>query len=127
MKRFNLEDRFVSFSVEIINISEQLPNTYAGKYLSEQILRSGVSSSLNYGEAQGGESRKDFVHKLKISLKELRETLISLKIIERTLYIKDYEKMNHALDETNQLISIIVKSIETAKDNDVKNVPFRNK
>ncbi len=72
------------FSVLIIEITREMPNSYAANHLAKQLLRSGTSVSLNYGEAQSGESRKDFVHKLKIVLKELRETYINLKIIQRT-------------------------------------------
>lgn len=79
-------------------------------------MRSGTSPALNYGEAQSAESRNDFIHKMKISAKELRETFNCLRIIRKKNWYPD-EKMRPILDENNQLISIFVKSIETAKKN----------
>jgi four helix bundle protein len=82
-----------------------------------QIIRSGTSVSLNYGEAQSAESRKDFIHKVKIILKELRETMICLKIIKLSTLISDCESIESLLKENNELISIFVKTAETAKSN----------
>jgi four helix bundle protein len=84
MNKFDLEERLIKFAVLIIRIIETMPNTKAGVHLGGQLLRSGTSPALNYGEAQSAESRNDFVHKIKIVLKELRETLVCLKIISRT-------------------------------------------
>lgn len=81
MKRFDLEERLINFSVLIIEIVNEVSNTKAGNHLSRQLVRCGTSVSLNYGEAQSGESRKDFIHKMKVVLKELRETFVCLKII----------------------------------------------
>jgi len=81
--KFDLEERLIDFVVVVSDIVEQLPNTRLGNYLAGQLVRSGCSPALNYGEAQSAESRNDFIHKMKIILKELRESLISLKIIER--------------------------------------------
>ena len=117
MNKFDLEERLIEFSVLIIGISKEMPRNYAANHLAKQIIRSGTSVSLNYGEAQSGESRKDFVHKMKIVLKELRETHINLKIIERTKLFKTYSKIEKAKRENNELISIFVKSIETAQNN----------
>ena len=80
-KAFDLEDRLVEFAARCINVSDALPSTKAGQHLAGQLCRSSTSPALNYGEAQGAESRKDFVHKMSICLKELRESLICLKII----------------------------------------------
>ena len=82
-KNFDLEERLIEFSVLIIKVTENINNSRAGCYLSGQLIRYGTSPALNYGEAQSAESRNDFIHKLKIILKELRESLISLKIIKR--------------------------------------------
>jgi four helix bundle protein len=117
MNRFDLEERLINFAVLIVEISESMPNSYAGRHLSEQLLRSGTSPALNYGEAQSGESRKDFIHKIKIVLKELRETFVCLKIIQRSKLYKDEQKIKEALVENNELISIFVKSTETAQKN----------
>lgn len=117
MNKFDLEERLIEFSVLVIEISKEMPNNYAANHLAKQLLHSGTSVSLNYGEAQSGESRKDFVHKMKIILKELRETFICLKIIERTTLYKTQAKIDKAKQESNELISIFVKSIETVRKN----------
>ena len=89
----------------------------AGNHLAGQLIRSGTSVSLNYGEAQSGESRKDFIHKMKVVLKELRETFVCLKIIYRAKLFKDMSDMDKAMTENNELIFIFVRSVETAQKN----------
>jgi four helix bundle protein len=116
-KSYNLEDRLIDFSVLITKIVETMPNTRAGNHYASQLIRSGSSPALNYGEAQAGDSRKDFVHKLKIVLKELRETIICLKIIEKTKLFAFHELIRKAIDENHELISIFVKSVATAQRN----------
>ena len=91
---FDLQDRLIEYAVRIINLCEALPNSKTGKHICSQILRSGTAAAPNHGEAQSAESRSDFVHKLKMALKELRET--------------------------QELISVLYRSIETAKKNDQK-------
>jgi four helix bundle protein len=78
MKKSDLEERLINFAVLVIEIANKMPNTRAGNHLSGQLIRSGTSPALNYGEAQSGESRKDFIHKIKVVLKELRESFICL-------------------------------------------------
>ena len=117
MDKFELEERLINFAVLIIEIANELPNTKVGNHLSGQLVRSGTSPALNYGEAQSGESRKDFIHKIKIVLKELRETFVCLKIIYRTKLYKSEKKIQTALKESDELISIFVKSVETAQSN----------
>ncbi|MGB5528886.1 MAG: four helix bundle protein [Ignavibacteriaceae bacterium] len=119
-KKFDLEERLIDFAVLIIEISESLNNTRAGNHISGQLVRSGTSPALHYGEAQSAESRNDFVHKLKILLKELRETLVALKIIKRVSLTKKIDLVEKGIIECNELISIFVKSIETAKRNNPK-------
>lgn len=114
--KIDLEGRLIDFSVRCIKISEEVVNSYAGKHLSSQLTRSGTSPALNYAEAQAAESRQDFVHKMKVCLKELRETMVCLKIIQKLNYFK-LERLEPILKENNELISIFVKSIETAKMN----------
>jgi four helix bundle protein len=116
-RKFDLQERLIDFSIEIINISESLHTGFAGKHIGGQLLRSGTSPSLNYGEAQSAESPADFIHKMKICLKELRETHIGLKIIARKPLTNKIENVNKSMDECNQLISIFVKSIQTANRN----------
>ncbi len=114
---FDLQDRLVDYAVRIIRLCEALPNNRTGKHICSQILRSGTSAAPNHGEAQSAESRADFVHKLKIALKELRETETWLKIIARAELIKPASKLLPLQMETNELISILFRSIETAKRN----------
>ena len=117
MDKYDLEERLIDFSVLIIDVVNELINSKAGNHLAGQLVRSGTSVSLNYGEAQSAESKKDFIHKMKIILKELRETFICLKIIHRSkLYLKE-ELIINAKKENNELISIFVKSIGTAQKN----------
>jgi len=117
MDKFDLEERLIQFSVLIIEIVNEMPNSKAGNHLSGQLVRSGTSVSLNYGEAQSAESRKDFIHKMKIILKELRETYVNLKIIYISKLYNIENKIIEAKKENNELISIFVKSIETAQKN----------
>ena len=84
MVKFDLEERLIEFAVLIIEIVNEIPSSKAGNHLSGQLVRSGTSGALNYGEAQSAESRRDFIHKMKVILKELRETLVCLKIIHRS-------------------------------------------
>ena len=108
-----LENRLIDFAVVILGIAEGLPNTKAGNHLAGQLIRSGTSPAPNYGEARSAESRKDFIHKMKIALKELRETMIWLKIITRKRMVGD-ESVNAVISECDELISIFVSSTKTA-------------
>jgi four helix bundle protein len=119
-RKFDLEERLIDFSIQIIAISENLHNTPAGRHISGQIVRSGTSPALQYGEAQSAESRSDFIHKLKVLLKELRETLVGLKIVKRAPLTNKMQIIDPALVECNELIAIFNKSIETAKKNNEK-------
>src|SRR6266705_696209 len=84
----DLEERLIDFSVRIVNLSTNLPKTAEGRHIAGQILRSGTSPAPNYGEARGAESHADFVHKLRIVQKELNETSIWLRVIERSKMLK---------------------------------------
>ena len=121
MNKYDLEKRLINFSVLIIEIVNRAPKSLASKTLSGQLIRSGLSVSLNYGEAQSAESTKDFIHKLKIILKELRETHINLKITKQSNSHTDEEKLQIAIKECNELISIFVKSVKTSQKKQIKN------
>jgi four helix bundle protein len=108
-----LEDRLIDFAVAVIDVVEALPNTKAGNHVAGQLVRSGTSPAPNYGEARSAESRKDFIHKMKISLKELRETMIWLKIVSRKRMIAG-EGVAAVISECDELISIFVSSTRTA-------------
>lgn len=117
MKTNDLEERVIDFAVLIISIIEEVKNNYAGNYYGNQLIRSSGSPALNYGEARSAESHKDFVHKMGICLKELRESFNCLKIINKSnLYTGSQDKMAKVLDENNQLIAIFVASIKTSKN-----------
>ncbi|MGR3175578.1 MAG: four helix bundle protein [Candidatus Scalindua sp.] len=81
VRKYDLEDRLIEFAIGIMELVEELPKTRTGNHIAGQLIRCGTSPALNYGEVQSSESQKDFVHKMKIILKELRETNICLKII----------------------------------------------
>jgi four helix bundle protein len=114
-EKYNLEERLLEYSVKIIKLVEQLPNTRAGNHVAGQLLRSGTSPYPNHGEAQAAESPKDFIHKLRISLKELRESHRWIKLIQRVPLINKPEVMDDILNETEELIKIFVTSIKTAE------------
>src|SRR5438046_9237140 len=88
LKADELEERLIDFAVHIIRLTARLPKTPAGKHIAGQILRSGMSPAPNYGEARGAESSADFVHKLGIVLKELNETSIWLRVIQRSALLR---------------------------------------
>ena len=110
----DLEERLIGFAVRIIEVCNALPNKPAAIHIRGQLLRSGTSPAPNYGEVRGAESGKDFVHKLKIVLKELNETRIWLKIAIRAKMIPG-NLLFDLLDECDQLCRIIGASIQTAR------------
>lgn len=118
-RRYDLEERMVSYTCDMIDVVEELPKTRAGNYIAGQLIKSCHSPAFNYGEVQGAESRSDFVHKFAIVLKELKECRIALKIIIKKEMIKPVEKLKSIYVETEELIAIVAKSISTA----IKNQP----
>ena len=122
MDKFKLEERLIDFAANIILFTNHVDKSYAGNHLVGQIVRSSTSPALNYGEAQSAESKKDFIHKMGICLKELRETFNCLKIIERANLTSNTALINKLKIEVNELISIFVSSIKTSKTNsEIKN------
>ena len=113
---FDLEERLIDFGVRIIRIAESLPKTKVGNHIAGQLIRCGTSPAPNYGEAQSAESRADFIHKMKVCLKELRETRIWLIMIVRANLIKPASKLEPLINENDELISIFVTSVKTAKN-----------
>ena len=116
-KIYDLEDRLVDFTCRMIDVVESLPNSRAGNYIAGQLIRSCHSPTFNYGEAQAAESSNDFIHKMGVVLKELKECRTALKVIRKKQIIKPIQKLEGIFDETEQLIAIIAKSIITAKEN----------
>lgn len=109
-----LEDRLIEFAVRIIKLTTRLPKTPAGKHIAGQILRCGTSPAPNYGESRGAESRADFVHKIRIVLKELNETSIWLRIIERSELLRAELLLELTL-ENSELCKIFASSLKTAR------------
>jgi four helix bundle protein len=114
--RFDLEDRLLEFSARIIRLVDALPNTRAANHISGQLLRSGTSPYGNHGEVEAAESRKDFIHKLKVCLKELKETRRWLRLVARSTMLPQ-AKVTAILEETEELIRIFFSSIRTAERN----------
>jgi len=112
--KFDLEDRLVDFACRCLDVCDLLPNSKAGQNLEYQLSKSGTAPALIYGEAQAAESRADFLHKMKLVLKEIKETRINLKIIIKKPLV-DSDKVTIAFKEANELMAIFIKSIETAK------------
>jgi four helix bundle protein len=100
-RTFDLEDRLIEFAVRIIRLAEALPKTRVGNHVGGQIIRSGTSPAPNYGEAQSAESRPDFIHKIKVCLKELRETRVWLPMIAKANLVKSPSQLDSLIDENN--------------------------
>lgn len=116
-RKYDLEDRLLEYSSGIIKIVENLPNSRAGNHVAGQLLRCGTSPYANHGEAQAAESSKDFIHKMRICLKELKESKRWLQLIEHVPLGKPSSLVNETLQETEQFIKIFAASIRTADKN----------
>lgn len=111
---YDLEERLLEYSARIIRLVERVPSTRAGNHVAGQLLRSGTSPLPNHGEAQAAESANDFVHKLKICLKELRESYRWLLLIQHVPLLRP-RRVEALIQETDELIRIFVRSIQTAE------------
>jgi len=111
-----LLERLIDFAVRVGKVVDALPDTRMGRHIAGQLVRSGTSSAPNYDEGYAAESRADFIHKLSICLKELRESRTWIRLIIKTEMLPEY-RMGELLDECNQLCNIIGQSIVTAKEN----------
>lgn len=116
-KPYDLGERLLEFTIRLIKLVERIPNTRVGNHIAGQLLRCGTSPGPNYSEAQSAESRNDFVHKMRIALKELRETLFWLKILHRIMAQRLGTELLWLINESEELISIFVSSINTAEKN----------
>ena len=115
--KYDLEDRLLNFAVQVIELTEILPNTRAANHIAGQLLRSGTSPYGNHGELESAESRKDFIHKLRICLKELRETRRWLRLLARLKKFKAPPTLPECLNEAEELMRIFVASIRTSERN----------
>ncbi len=120
---YDLEERLLSYATSIIQLTDKLQGSRAGDYVGGQLLRSGISAYFNHGEAQGAESRKDFVHKLSVSLKELKESRRAIRLVIHAPLTRETSTARKLLDETEELIRIFYSSIRTAKEGYLKESP----
>ena len=115
--KYDIQERLINFAVAVIKLSDSLPNSFKGNHIKKQIIRCCTASAANYGEGKSAESRQDFIHKLKLALKELRETSVWLSIIIRSGLLKESLHTQRAIRENEELISILFKSVDTARSN----------
>ncbi len=116
MKR-EIEKRLVDLAIAINKICKLLDNSYLSYHLTAQIIRSSTSAALNYGEAQGAESKKDFIHKNSIVLKELKETKISLRLLEQSISSNEKLEMQKCKKECDELSAMFYRMVDTARKN----------
>ncbi|GAA5123051.1 four helix bundle protein [Luteolibacter yonseiensis] len=114
---YDLEERLLDYGAAIINMTRKLTSDYAERHVGNQLLRSGTAPASHHGEAQAAESPADFIHKMRLALKELRESERWLKLIQRTAMHPQTETIPKLLNETDQLIRIFYTSIATAERN----------
>jgi len=115
-RKYDLEERFLEHASAVIDVSEKLPDRKAVNHIGGQLLRAGTSPYGNHGEAQTSESRDDFVHKMKVCLKELREADRWARLIERKSWLAD-ARLAFVLQEGQELIRIFKASLQTAEKN----------
>jgi four helix bundle protein len=116
-KPFDLQERLIQYALRILSVVESLDEGRIASHVGGQLLRCGTSPAPNHAEAQGAESLNDFIHKMKIVLKELRESWVWLQIVYRKPLVQNPERLKPLIQETDELIAIIFKSIQTAKQN----------
>jgi four helix bundle protein len=120
MKPDDLSERLLDLAARIGKVVDALPETRLGRHIAGQLVRSGTSPAPNYEEACAAESRKDFIHKLHISLKELRETRCWIRLIIKAELLPE-SRMNPILNETDEMCKVIGQSVTTASKNEQSN------
>ncbi len=117
-RKYDLDDRCVEFGAQVVICTDKMPRSVAGTHLAKQLLRSGTAPALHYGEVQGSESTADFIHKMRLALKELRESRNNMRIQVRAK-LMDLSKTENAwlLNESVELVAIFAASIKTAERN----------
>jgi four helix bundle protein len=110
-----LQQRLVNYAADIVKFTASFPNDFASVHLAQQLIRSGTSVALNYGEARGAQSRRDFTHKVQLSLKELRECQVNLQILKACDRISDSVNLGNILREGSELLAIFVQIVKTLK------------
>ena len=119
-RKFDIEDRLLDFAATVVDIVESLPSARTGNHVAGQLIRCGTSPAANYAEAQSAESRRDFIHKMKICLKELRESRVWLKLIQSKKLCGAPDRVTPSVTECDELIAIFRSSIRTAEQNEAK-------
>jgi four helix bundle protein len=120
LHKYDLDERLLEYAASIIRIVETLQDTRAGSHIATQLLRSGTSPLPNHGEAEAAESRKDFIHKMGVCHKELRESRRWLRLIQRVPLPADAAQLEFLLVETDELVRIFAAGIRTAKANETR-------
>jgi four helix bundle protein len=115
--KYDLEERLMEFAVRIIRVTESMQRSPAGTYVADQLLRSGTSPYGHHGEAEGAESRDDFIHKLKVCYKELREARRWLRLVRRASMVAKPDALDELLIEAEELVRIFSASLRTAAAN----------
>ncbi|HTL67202.1 MAG TPA: four helix bundle protein [Lacunisphaera sp.] len=116
-QKFNLEERLLEFAVRVIRVTEAMNRSPAGIYVADQLLRSATSPYGHHGEAEGAESRDDFIHKLRVCYKELREARRWLRLVQRTPLTAKPALLDDLVTEAGELVKIFAASIRTAENN----------
>ncbi len=112
---YDLEERLLDYGAAIIQLTRQLNGDFAERHIGGQLLRSGTAPVSHHGEAQGAESNADFIHKMRLALKELREAERWLKLIRKAMLLPDAKHLPPLINETDQLIRIFATSIRTSE------------
>ena len=110
----DIEERLINFAARVVKLCTGMPKAQASRHIAAQLLRSGTAPAAHYAEARGAESKNDFIHKLKICLKELNETRVWLKIIVRSELIQE-TRLQNVIAESDELCRIINASIKTTR------------
>lgn len=110
----------LEYAAAVVQLTEAMPNTRAANHVGGQLLRSGTSPLFNHGEAQAAESTNDFVHKMKICLKELRDSQRALRLIQKVPLVEDVARLDPLFQETDELIRIFVASFRTAQSSKLR-------
>ena len=120
-RKADLDERCCVFAAAVVTHTDSMPNTKAGNHLAGQLLRSGTAPALHYGEVQGAESPRDFIHKMRGALKELRESKNNLKV-QLLCGMLDAKNQEHAwlIQECGELVAIFTSSVKTAERNNPK-------
>ena len=118
--KYDLEERLLEYAALIIFLVEKLPISRSGNHVAGHLLRCGTSPLPNHGEAQAAESAADFIHKMSICLKELKETRRWLRLVKKMMWCKVLAEIDASLAETEELIKIFASSIRTAKENRIE-------